>query len=132
LRDLVLDASVVAEWYHAEGERHVEAAERLRIEYQGGDLHVAVPTLLFIELVNLAGRRWRFAESDLLDLSHALNELRFTVQQPDLVAVARWTARGLTAYAASYIALAEVRRTVVVTADQQMLSIGGALAVALG
>lgn len=131
MRDLVLDASVVAEWYHPNGERHVEAAERLRVEYEGGDLHVAVPPLLLVELVNLAGRRWRFAESDLLDLSHALQDLRFTVQQPDLVAVARWTARGLTAYDACYVALAEERRTTVITADRQMLSVGGALAIAL-
>ena len=60
-----------------------------------------------------------------------LLRLRFTVLQPDLVGVARWTARGLTAYDACYVALAEERRTAVVTADRQMLSIGGSLAVAL-
>jgi len=131
MRELVLDASVLVNWYHAEGESDVEAARKLKAEYEAGDLLVFVPPLLHIELINLAGRRWRFAEADLLELARALRNLRFTVQQPDLANVARWTARGLTAYDACYVALAEERRTTVVTADRQMLSVGGALAIAL-
>ena len=131
MRELVLDASVLATWYHPEGEPNVEAAQRLKAEYERGELLVAVPPLLHVELMNLAGRRWRFVEADLLDLARALRNLQFTVQQPDLENVARWTGRGLTAYDACYVALAEERRISLVTADRQMLAIGGPLCIAL-
>ena len=131
MRELVLDASVVAKWYHRENETNVEAAEELRTEFGSGGLSVAVPPLMHIELMNLAARRWRFTELDLLELGRSLLELPFIVQQPHLVSVGRWAGRGLTAYDACYVALAEERRTTVVTADRQMVSVAAPLAVAL-
>ena len=103
-----------------------------RSVYSGtGELVVVVPPLLHLELLNVARRRWAPSESQLVEFARTMLGYGFIVQQPDLVAVARWTALGLTAYDACYVALAEERRTFVVTADRQMLSIGGPLAVAL-
>jgi predicted nucleic acid-binding protein len=131
MRELVLDASVLAKWFHTEQETGLNAALDLMNEYEAGELIVVVPPLLHLELLNLARRSWAATESQLVEFTRTMLDYRFAVQQPDLVAVARWTARGLTAYDACYVALAEERRTAVVTADRQMLSVAGALAMAL-
>jgi predicted nucleic acid-binding protein len=47
------------------------------------------------------------------------------VRQPSLPGIARWTARGLTAYDACYVALAEERGVQLVTADELIISVGG-------
>ena len=77
--------------------------------YEAGRLSVVVPALLSLEIVNVAGRRWRWDEEALLDLAEALGDLSFGVGEPDLQLVASWVARGLTAYDAAYVALAEQR-----------------------
>jgi predicted nucleic acid-binding protein len=85
---------------------------------------VAVPALLFLELLNVAGRRWRWDEGVLLELAEGLDDLLFEVGEPGLESVASWVARGLTAYDAVYMALAEERgfvtddETIVTLADE--------------
>jgi len=43
----------------------------------------------------------------LVDLAVALEDLGFDAREPELTRVARWTAHGLTAYVAAYVALAD-------------------------
>jgi predicted nucleic acid-binding protein len=131
LDELVLDASVVGKWLHTEREERTEAALRLRQAYEAGQLIVVVPPLLSIELLNVAARRWRVHPPHLFDLARTIIGYGFVTQQPDLENVARWTARGLTAYDASYVALAEERRTTVVTDDRQMVAVGSPIAIPL-
>ena len=90
--------------------------------------HFANKKTLFIEVLNVAGRRWQLRADALERLAASLTSLSFLVRQPPLGSIARWTARGLTAYDACYVALAEERRTVVITADERILSVAGALA----
>jgi predicted nucleic acid-binding protein len=97
-----------------------------------GELAILVPPLLFLELLNVAARRWLFSSEALQQLADYLAFLAFVVRQPSLGTVARWTARGLTAYNACYLALAEERRTVVVTDDEQILEVGEEFARSLG
>jgi len=132
MRELVLDASVLAKWFRAEGEPDVAAARVLQDEYTAGQLVVIVPPLLFLELMNLAAKRWRVESEALVAFASDLLRLGFVVREPSLERVARWTGRGLTAYDACYVALAEERSAVVVTADQRILDVGGALAQPLG
>ena len=125
--EVVLDSSVVLKWF-AEEQRGSGAARELRDEYEAGRLSVAVPALLFLELLNVAGRRWRWDEEALLELADSLDDLLFEVAQPELQSVASWVARGLTAYDAVYVALAEERGRPLVTDDQSILAIAGELA----
>ena len=131
MRELVLDASVLAKWFHTENENELDAALRLMREYEAGELIVCVPPLLHLELLGIARRRWAADEWQLVEFGRTMLDYGFLVQQPDLLAVGRWTARGLTAYDACDVALAEERRTTVVTADRQMASVAAPLAVAL-
>jgi predicted nucleic acid-binding protein len=131
LTDAVLDASVVLKWFRGKGERHVTQARSLRRAFEGGDLLVVAPPLLQLEIVNVAGRRWGWDEPKLLVLAAALDDLGFELVQPALRDVARWTARGLTAYDASCVALAEAEGIGLITDDDFIVGLGEGIAVAL-
>jgi predicted nucleic acid-binding protein len=131
MNEVVLDASVVMKWLRAEGERHLEPARSLRSAYERGDLIVAAPPLLRLEIVNVAGRRWRWPERDLVELAAALDDLGFELVEPELARVAYWTARGLTAYDAAYVAVAETAGVQLVTDDDLVVTLAGDVATAL-
>jgi predicted nucleic acid-binding protein len=131
LNDVVLDASVVLKWFHSEGERHLDAARSLRAEFEAGELLVFAPPLLRFELVNVAGRRWGWAESALVEFALGLEELGFEFIDPELERVAIWTARGLTAYDAAYVAVAEENALRLITDDELIVDVAGELATGL-
>jgi predicted nucleic acid-binding protein len=129
--EVVLDASVVLKWFRADGERHLEPARALRARFEAGQLAVVVPPLLRLEIVNVAGRRWRWGEAALIELAVSLDELGFEFEEPELPRVASWTARGLTASDAAYVALSEVSTTPLITDDDLIISLAGEVATAL-
>jgi predicted nucleic acid-binding protein len=129
--EAVLDASVVLKWFRGEGERNLAAAQSLRAAFEAGELVVVAPPLLRLEIVNVAGRRWRWAERALVELAAALDELGFELREPDLVRVARWTAYGLTAYDAAYVAVADAEAIRLVTDDDRIVAAAPEVAVAL-
>jgi predicted nucleic acid-binding protein len=126
--EAVLDASVVIKWFRSEGERHVDDARALRRSFEAGKLIVFTPPLLRLEIVNVAGRRWRWEEAALVDLAAALDELGFEHTEPDLMRVAHWTAQGLTAYDGAYVAVAEATGTRLVTDDDLIVEIAKGIA----
>ena len=128
MTEAVLDASVVIKWFRAQGERNVDAARALRTSFEAGQLIVFTPWLLHLEIVNVARRRWRWDEPTLVDLATALDDLGFELIAPDLVRVAHWTARGLTAYDAAYVAVAEAVETLLVTDDDLIVDIAKEIA----
>lgn len=123
MTEAVLDASVVIKWFRSEGERHVDDARALRRSFEAGKLIVFTPPLLRLEIVNVAGRRWRWEEAALVDLAAALDELGFEHTEPDLMRVAHWTAQGLTAYDGAYVAVAEAIGTRLITDDDLIVEI---------
>jgi predicted nucleic acid-binding protein len=131
VKEAVLDASVVLKWFRAEGERNLPPARLLRSEFEAGKLIVFVPPLLHLEIVNVAGRRWGWDEPALVELATSLDELSFELREPELVRVARWTARGLTAYDAAYVALADGEQLRLVTDDDGIVAAAPDMAVAL-
>lgn len=128
MNELVLDASVILKWFAGEGEPGFQQARTVRSHYETGGLLVVVPSLMFLEVVNIAGRRWLWGEPQLLELAGALDDLGFDVAEPKLRSVASWTARGLTAYDSTYVALAEERGVQLLTDDQQVIHLAPELA----
>jgi predicted nucleic acid-binding protein len=128
MREVVLDASVLFKWFSDDEERDSMAARALEAQYRLGEIQVIVPYLLFLELINIAARRRPWSADRLIELAGRLRATRFDIGQPQLERVADWAARGLSAYDACYVALAEERRTVVITADARILAVAGQLA----
>lgn len=129
--EAVLDASVVLKWFNTAGEQHVAQAQQLRASFERGELLVIVPALLFLELLSTGARRWKWDGPRLEGWAQLLTRFGFEVREPPLAVVARWAGRGLTAYDACYLALAEERNTTVITADERMLALGGRHATSL-
>jgi predicted nucleic acid-binding protein len=127
LNELVVDASVIVKWFRHQHESYLAEALRLREQMRGG-LVVVVPTLIFLEVLNSAARRWGWSASELRDLVQELVAMPFVVAEPSLEAVARWASRGLSAYDASYVALAEQRRATLVTTDEQVIAVAPGIA----
>jgi len=115
----------------AEGELHGAPARAVRAAFERGALVVFAPSLLYVEIVNVAARRWAWNENDLVAVAHDLEQLGFAAGQPALEGVARWSARGLTAYDASYVALAEQEAIPLVTADELVLRLASSVAISV-
>ncbi len=128
MTEVVLDASVILKWFVSKDERGRTEARELRDEYRAGRLIVLVPSLLFLEVLNVAGHRWGWDEPALLDLAAGLEDLLFEVADPQPPEVATWVARGVTAYDAAYVAIAEKRGIQLVTDDQTILDVAGEVA----
>jgi predicted nucleic acid-binding protein len=126
--ETVLDASVLLKWLGPMGERGSAEARRLQEKHQRGTLWVVIPSLVFLEVLNVAGRRWRWPVDALGELVSALEQLDLDVSEPALASVAAWVDRGLTAYDAVYVALAEERGIPLVTDDRTILEIAGEVA----
>jgi predicted nucleic acid-binding protein len=126
--EVVLDASVVGKWWRELSERNVAEARALRSSFEAGEILVVVPSFLLLELINVAGRRWGWSEPALLELAESLNAQGFELREPNLVEVSRWTARGLTAYDACYVALAEELGIDLITSDDQILTMAPGIA----
>lgn len=131
MKDAVLDASVVLKWFHSEGEAHRVAARELRDRFEAGELRIFAPSLLWLEVVNVAARSWGWPAPRLGRLAAALPDLGFETAEPDLNGVARWAGVGLTAYDASYVALAEDLGLRLITDDTEILRVASEVAVPL-
>lgn len=119
----MLDASVVLKWFRKEGERHVDIARSIRAAYEAGNLGVTAPPLIHLEILNIAGRKWRFGEKALEELAESLEELGFDLVEPERGKVARWVAKGLTAYDAAYVAVAEAAGVTLITDDELIVEL---------
>ena len=125
MREVVLDASVIARWF---GPTADPPSALWRSDFEAGQLDITVPALIFLELVNVASRQWRWTEDRLLTLVRRLEGSRFLILDPPLDRIASWAARGLTAYDATYVALAEERGVPLITHDREVLALATGIA----
>lgn len=123
MTEAVLDASVLLKWFRSNGERNAAAARELRARFEAGQLLAFAPPLLFLEILNIAGRRWRLPASELQLLAVTLLHLGLQVVEPELPLLAGWVAQGLTAYDAAYVAIAEQTGARLITDDRGILDI---------
>lgn len=131
MRRLVVDASVALKWFTAEEEADVEAALALLSDFEAGRLVLAAPAFLHLELLNVLRRRARWPEQELRAAAARLDSLGIEILDPELLVVAGWVGRGLSAYDAAYPAVAQQIGVPLVTADARLLAVASPPAVAL-
>jgi predicted nucleic acid-binding protein len=131
LNEAVLDASVVLKWFRSQGEERREEALALRRSFEAGELAVLAPPLLWLEVVNIAARRWGWPPKQLEGLAAELPALGFELLEPDLAGVARWAGAGLTAHDAAYVAVAEEAGVQLITDDAGIVEAAPDLTTAL-
>lgn len=127
---VVLDASVVFKWFRPQ-QRHAAEARLVREDYTAGRLSISVPSLLFLELLNAAARRWSWDTVALRQLAGDLTRFAFNVSEPAVDRVAEWAARGLTAYDAAYVALADGVGARLISDDERVLEVTADVALPL-
>ncbi|HXR30514.1 MAG TPA: type II toxin-antitoxin system VapC family toxin [Solirubrobacterales bacterium] len=132
MNEAVLDASVVLKWFHSPGRTASSQHRELRERFEAGELRVLAPSLLWLEILNVAARRWGWTAPQLEQLAAALPELGFDLIEPELTGIAHWAARGLTAYDAAYVAIAEQTGAQLVTDHDEIVGTAPELAAALG
>jgi predicted nucleic acid-binding protein len=125
MRECVLDASVVLDWFSP---ARRQKSSQVRAEFEAGELDVVVPPLIYLEILNVAGRVCGWSSDDLEALAESLEDLSFDLIEPDLSAVARWVAVGLTAYDAAYVVVAEAAAVPLITNDQTILRLAPGVA----
>jgi predicted nucleic acid-binding protein len=122
-KELVVDASVVTKWFLDEP-NSVDAI-RLRDDFATGRIKLAVPTLLFYEVVNALRFSAAFSEAELLVATRSLSTYQFGIWRPRgklLELAAELSLReDLTVYDACYLGLARRIGSKVVTGDDEML-----------
>jgi len=120
----VVDASVVAKWFLIEARS--DLAMKVRDGFATGQIGLAVPTLLFYEVVNALRFSGVFTESDLAVAARSLSRYRFGIWRPRgrllELAAALSLKEDLTVYDACYVALAQRISSRVITEDRELLS----------
>src|SRR6266498_1518988 len=117
----VLDTSVVIKWLCAHDEGDLPAALRLRDEIVSGEHEVVVPGLLYCELANALRYNPNFVCDDVKMAMTAIEEMDLPVRVVDRQLLAKAVdiafACDVTVYDSSFLALAEIERKQLVTAD---------------
>ena len=131
MRSAVVDASVAVKWFRREAKTHHEAALTIRRDFEAGDLHLAAPHLLLLEVLNVFGRRWQWRAQPLLNLAVELDDLAFDLIPPETQRIAPWISRGLSAYDGAYVAVAEQLGVPLVTTDERVIAASDGIAVHL-
>ncbi len=131
MNEVVLDASVVLKWFHVEGEEHLEEAKALRARFEDGALRILAPPLLWLEIINVAARSWGWKSKELDKLARTLPDLGFELVEPGLESICGWCAKGLTAYDACYVSVADETGSTLITDDSQILRVASGIAVGL-
>ncbi len=117
----VLDTSVVIKWLCAYDEGDLSAALRLRDEIVAGKHEVIVPDLICYELANALRYNPNFVCDDVKVAMNAIEEMELPMRTVNrqLIAKAVDIAFGcnVTVYDSCFLALAEIERKQLVTAD---------------
>ncbi len=122
-KKVVVDASIIAKWFLIE--EYSEQALRLRNDYISGKIILAVPSLLFYEVLNALKYSGVYSSEELLLIGTSLEKYGFEIYELRENLLHRTIKYSMehntTIYDASYIALADTLSTILYTADNELL-----------
>ena len=120
---IVADASIVAKWFLEE--QFSDKARQLRDSFVTGEISISVPSLLFYETLNALWHSRLFTEKELALAAKALTKYGFDAWEPKgkiLEQAATVSSKNnLSVYDASYVVLALHLKTVLLTADTELM-----------
>lgn len=124
MKQIVVDASVVAKWYLIEEYR--EQALKIRDDYIEGKITLASPTLMPFEVINaIRYSKKKISTQKLKEIAKSiqlygiqLHELTGTYAN---LTIETALENNISIYDASYIALAKHLKTITYTADQKLI-----------
>jgi len=120
---IVLDAGIVVKWFLIE--RFSKEAIKIRNDYVQRKVSIAVPSLLIYEVLNALKHSGVYSEEELKEICLALNKYGFEVHdlEEDLKekSITISYNYNITVYDASYVALALKLKTILYTADNELL-----------
>ena len=120
---VVLDSSIIVKWFLKE--LYSEEAIKVRNDYVQRKISIAVPSLLIYEVLNALRYSDVYSEEELKEICLALNKYGFEIHdiEGDLKSKVVEIAyrHNITVYEASYVALAMKLKTVLYTADDELL-----------
>ena len=125
--NLVIDASVLIKFYVPEV--LFDRAERLLANVEKGDIELSAPDLIYPEVGNILWKKNRLKEltrSEAEEITDAILSfpLKIEVSKPLLpLTVDIAIAYGITVYDASYLSLAKVYETTLITADRKLVDV---------
>jgi predicted nucleic acid-binding protein len=119
---LIVDASVVAKWFVPEADS--DKALRLRNRHIEGSLNLMAPDLLLYEIANALVYHPEIMDEDIREDMEALFTVDIELVSPSselMASIAEGARhRDISVYDSSYLALAEVVATNLVTADRRL------------
>jgi len=119
---LVVDASVVAKWFIPEADS--DKAVKLRNRHIEGSLNLMAPDLLLYEIANALVYHPEIRDEDIREDMEALFTVDIELVSPSSELMASITERArrgdISVYDSSYLVLAEIVATNLVTADKRM------------
>ena len=120
---IVVDATVVVKWFAEE--RYSGEALTIRDSFIEGLIDIAVPSILYFEVLNALKYSGAFGEDELKRIARILEDYQFTAYELE-GAYAEKTVevamrKGMTIYDASYMALALIEEADLYTADEKLL-----------
>jgi predicted nucleic acid-binding protein len=122
--EFVIDSSVVTKWFISENDS--ERAVRVRDSFATGKIGLAVPTLMFYEVMNALRFSGAFKEKELVVAAKSLSKYSFEIWRPRgklLELSAQLSIKGdVTIYDACYVALAQRIGSRVITEDKEILA----------
>jgi predicted nucleic acid-binding protein len=131
MKSLVIDASAAVA--RLRGEDPAAAVDRLLVDTNKALL---VPALFWIELINVLARKHRLSSAEVLEAIYEVEE--WGIETVDLDRAGRLSLLDLTerfrlsAYDATYLALAEASRSRLLTADRNLARAAGPRAMLVG
>ncbi len=121
---VVADASVIVKWFVEE--KYSEKAILLRDAYSDGVIDIAVPCLMYFEVLNALKYSMAFGEEELKEIASILADYQFDTHalvgeyaEKTVVYAMR---KGITIYDAAYVALADILGATLYTADEKLLT----------
>jgi len=117
----ILDTSVVLKWFNQTGESDVSLARKIYSDFTSGNIKIVIPSLLFLELLNVLLKAKKINARQIDKLVKDLFLLPFVIKDPTETVLGKACHLAekyeLTVYDGLFLALAQEEKCQLISAD---------------